>query len=533
MRRAHGTPFKITPIALALVAACADPAAKDTSHGSAAAPLDSGQHAAGSQAAAGSGAHSSQDAGGLDASREDAQDHKGDASTEAGVVGSVAPPTARGVIAARSARDFLDSVGVNTHLSYTNRNYWDFPQLASTLSELGVAHIRDGQPPAESYLNEQSTAGIVTARLQLLAAAGVKATLISGYASDPAEAADFATQQLEVFKHLSAGIAAFEHTNEPDLFAARDDDQWAEHLRAYLPALWQARNADPATAALPVLAPSVVNEFAAFAQAFPTQHEVITHCNVHPYPGGAPPESNLLRALGACRAFIGEVPVVATETGYHTAINDTSGHHGVSDAAQGIYMPRLFLEYFQRGVARTHSYELLDEYADPLDAQREAQFGLVRLDWSRKPAFIALARLLSLLDDPGPAFSASGLELHASDRDVRVVVLQKSDGTFWIVLWRPVSVFDLATNADIGVAATPVTLTFGAAPSRVIQHALRDPQSEHRRHVERCRIDRRCRRRSRAARGRRPARTHAAPEARRPLRRPPRGEQQQWRGDRD
>jgi len=409
------------------------------------------------------------DAGAVtDAAMQDAQ-----VSTDAGPP----LPEQRGVTAARAARDFVDSVGVNTHVGYTDRNYWDFPQLASTIAELGVRHIRDGQPASDSYMNPQSTAGIVTTRMQTLMAAGVKATLISGYPVNASGAVNFALAQLPVFAYLGDGIAAFEHTNEPDLFAARTDAQWDSHLRSYMPVLWQLRNMDAALMSMPVLSPSVAGAaaFQSFATGFPNQADFITHCNVHPYPGGAPPESNALRALGSCRAFVGDRPVVATETGYHTAINDTSGHQGVSATAQGIYIPRLFLEYFLQGFTRVHSYELLDEYADPLNNQREAQFGLVRLDWSKKPAFIALRHLLSLLTDGDAPFSPSGTVLHLSDRNVRSVLLEKRDGSFWIALWRPVSVFDLGTKTDLAVAPTPVTLSFSAAPTQLIQHALSDP----------------------------------------------------------
>lgn len=386
------------------------------------------------------------------------------------------PETHRGVMASRAAYEFVDSVGVNTHIGYTDRTYWDFPMLAATIADLGIRHLRDGQPSFSDFLNPQSTAGIVTTRMQALIAAGVKLTLISGYAVNPSDGTSYAQDQLTVFKYLGNGIAAFEHTNEPDLFAARTDDQWESHLRSYMPLLWQARNADTATSQLPVLSPSVAGAtaFQTFGQGFPSQRDSITHCNVHPYPGGAPPESNALRALGSCRAFVGALPVIATETGYHTAINDTSGHQGISATAQGIYLPRLFLEYFSQGFTRAHSYELLDELPDPLNNQREAQFGLVRLDGSKKPAYLALRQLLTLLADDGSTFQTTGVELRVSDRNVRVVLLEKRDGSFWIALWRPASVFDLAMKTDLTVTASAVSLTFGAVPTQIVQHALND-----------------------------------------------------------
>ena len=44
-----------------------------------------------------------------------------------------------------SAYELLDSIGVNTHLHYTDTPYNDFAELIKPkLLELGIKHIRDG-----------------------------------------------------------------------------------------------------------------------------------------------------------------------------------------------------------------------------------------------------------------------------------------------------------------------------------------------------------------------------------------------------
>src|SRR5580698_1549891 len=45
---------------------------------------------------------------------------------------------------ARSAYDFVDSIGLNTHLNYFDRLYGNFPLVQRELKSIGVLHLRDG-----------------------------------------------------------------------------------------------------------------------------------------------------------------------------------------------------------------------------------------------------------------------------------------------------------------------------------------------------------------------------------------------------
>lgn len=56
-----------------------------------------------------------------------------------------APRPAGGSLPARAGDALVDSVGVNTHITYTNTIYaMNFSQLQATLRDIGVRHIRDG-----------------------------------------------------------------------------------------------------------------------------------------------------------------------------------------------------------------------------------------------------------------------------------------------------------------------------------------------------------------------------------------------------
>ena len=73
----------------------------------------------------------------------------------------------------------------------------------------------------------------------------------------------------------------------------------------------------------------------------------------------------------------------------------------MSEAAHAKYMPRLFCEYFRKGIARAYSYEFIDEFEDKALTNREAHFGLLRRDGTPKPAYTAVKNLIAVLQEKG------------------------------------------------------------------------------------------------------------------------------------
>ena len=61
-----------------------------------------------------------------------------------------------------------------------------------------------------------------------------------------------------------------------------------------------------------------------------------------------------------------------------TEIESTDDQPPVSERAAGIYVPRLLLENFREGIARTYIYELVDMSRDPDREKGFAGFGLLR-----------------------------------------------------------------------------------------------------------------------------------------------------------
>jgi hypothetical protein len=335
-----------------------------------------------------------------------------------------------------AADSFVDAAGVNIHLHYFDTTYGNFPLVQSRLIELGVRHVRDGLIDtmwAEYYQ-----------RFQSLAQAGIKATFITA-----------PEQNEELWKsyptRMGAAFEAFEGPNELDRF---NDPSWVQTLTDAVVRLGTVRD-DSRSAGFPVLGPSLQNQ-----NSYSQLGDLSAYYdvgNIHNYLGGRHPSTSgwgadgygsIAWSLNALQPYGGNKPVIATENGYHNA--------GTPDAipldVAGRYMPRLLLEQFRAGIKRTFLYELIDCCSET--------YGLLTQDGSPKPAFHAVKSLLRLLADPGPAFAPHDLAYAVNGgSDVRHMLFQKRNGTYFLALWLGVPGYDNETHQHIAVSPQNVTVT--------------------------------------------------------------------------
>ncbi len=356
--------------------------------------------------------------------------------------------------AAKPADSFVDSIGVNTHTAYDWTAYGSgFDLVKQRLSELGVRHIREVLVPEKPEQYQ---------RLNELAAIGIRSTLVLG---DPANGSEGLSELVSTASgELAGSLDALEGPNE---FDSRGGSGWAPQLAAYQQQLYSEAKADPALSGVPVVGPSILHRSS--QEELGNVSGSLDYGNIHPYPFGEPPESNIESQLAKATLNSGGKPVMATESGYNTALNSHEEHPPVSEAAMATYMPRLFLSYFESGIARTFSYELVDEKPNPDLSEQEEHFGLLRNDFSEKPAFIALRNLIEIVKDPGPAFAPSSLAYSTGGdtTDLHQVLLQKRDGSFYLALWRASSVWNLDQRTPIAASSEPVELELPASTARV------------------------------------------------------------------
>ncbi|MAS54741.1 hypothetical protein [Nocardioides sp.] len=376
----------------------------------------------------------------------------------AGASPGTADDAAIPLVPARAAEEVVDAYGIGIHSSYWDTPYGDTARVVAALTDLGVEHVRDDlwNNTPESYV-----------AINQIAAAGIGFDLIMGNPSRGQAPAEYVAT---VEQHLLGAVESIEGPNEWDNFGPGG---WADELRSFQAGLYAAAKARPATAGLPVLAPALA--FRSNYSRLGTQTGVADVANSHLYSGGREPSVDIAAALAETQARSGTTSTIVTEAGYHNALATTGGHHPVPEDLAAAYLPRLLAEHALAGTERVYSYELIDEVADPDRTDPEANFGLLRHDWSPKPAYTAMKRLLALLDDTEEAFTPGelGYTTSGGGSDLRQLLTQRSDGTFVLLLWRDVSLWSTGQRTRIPVAPTSVTISLADS----LTYAVHQPRS--------------------------------------------------------
>lgn len=348
--------------------------------------------------------------------------------------------------------DVYDSVGVNTHWYYggSGENYQylvQFPALIQLMQQARIYHFRDGE-----FAQGYNTPAWITSMYSQLAASGMKADLIV--------ASGQSLSQLESGLQAYPGLEAIESPNEWDL---NGGSNWPSTMLTQLPILWQAGQ----DLRLTVLGPSLTQS-SSFARLGDVAH-YMNYDNMHPYTGGRNPETtgwgggvdaqgngygSIAWNLDMVHEYGPGLAAYATETGYQTTATPTAGQ--VPETVAGTYAPRLIMEMFKHGVKRTYLYELID---DPTWAQ--PGYGLLRHDMSPKPSYTALSNLQSILQDDDTQFTPQSLNysLAGNMSGVETLLLQKTDGTFYLAVWLDGSIYDITALKATPINPQQLTLT--------------------------------------------------------------------------
>jgi len=342
----------------------------------------------------------------------------------------------------RSSDSFVDSMGVAVQL-YQQAAKFDV--LAPALGDLGIRHIRTGGSGAEFFRNVNA----------LHDDYGIKTMLVM----DPREGytgRDTVTRGVLPVLDAAEGVEGpnewdingdleYEGASFPDGVRAFQDEMF-DAVKGYTAddARQQAR-----VRALTVLSPTVADPDA-------TGDLAGVKCDrsaMHSYPGGDLPDAELTtKWMPAALQLCDGKGVVSTESGYCNTLTPQgcTNQGGVSERASAKYALRHYFEYFRAGVGRDYLYNLSTDEWDLF----------LHPDGTRKPAFAAVASTIDLLADPGPAVNPTRFDVGVSGADdVRHVVLQKRDGSYWLAIWTNALSYpageaccDVETSRDVTVS---------------------------------------------------------------------------------
>lgn len=150
------------------------------------------------------------------------------------------------------------------------------------------------------------------------------------------------------------------------------------------------------------------------------------------------------------------MPVIATETGYHTTPNNPDA---VDLATQAKYTMTLLFDAYNAGLTRFYLFELADEQPDPAGSNIDFHYGLYNSDWTPKPAAAALHNLMTLMSDPGaPLAGTLNYLLAGAPATLGQRLFRRSDGTFVLALWNDVRVCGPA-QVPVSPPPQPVAVT--------------------------------------------------------------------------
>jgi len=392
----------------------------------------------------------------------------------------------------KMADSFVESIGVCTHLSYWDTTYnlrWH-DVVFNRLIESGIRYIRDDLP---TWFNGTTTTinNLKEERFRALAAHGIRLNAVmwardedhsGGHRPDhrgPIFSADQIASML-LTNNVYEYVVSVEGPNEynwPGM--PYHTTNWVDVLKTYMPNLHSAIRNNPALSHLDIIGPSLVLEqYWAGPQNQRDRRndhlllgdvsQWVDYGNMHLYPHGNIPSYNVdyeMNKMNVC--FPGKLYMV-TETGHFTLVD--SGGGGFSERADGIHMPRFFLEYFNRGIKRSFKYQLIDEFDYDTDAFKnnpgdpEHYFGLIDRTGRPKPAYYSIKNLISILNDKGPDFTPRALNytITGGDSAIHHTLLQKRDGRFYLCLWSEVKSMSADGQIDVFPPKQNITVTLNS-----------------------------------------------------------------------
>ncbi|MDR3424005.1 MAG: glycosyl hydrolase [Alphaproteobacteria bacterium] len=399
-----------------------------------------------------------------------------------------ASPSGQTGVPAVGCAAFLDSLGVNTHIDqgYNPEHYLD------PLRYLGIRNIRDGGRNLQGDL-------------MLHREAGVRVDLV---------VEDLLTLETSAKTLANAqALLAIEGPNEPNNFPIAYKGQkgggegsW-KPVAAFQAALYKAVKSDPLLEHYPVFAVSEGGaetdnagmQFLTVPKGagteFPEGTKFADYANAHNYVSGhgnlysdnqawqaADPVLNgrwdgLYVEYGKTwkkhfkaysKAELQRLPRVTTETGWDSL--DNSG----GERAQGTVLVNTCLAQFKRGWRYTFIYELGDGEGGT------GHQGLYRKDGTPKPVATSIHNLTTILADDKPLAHPGSLAyaIPNEPETVHDLLLQKSDGVFYLVVWgEKVSGFE-NVSVDLGKPHAEIRIydvTKGTAPLSTLHNAAQIP----------------------------------------------------------
>ena len=370
-------------------------------------------------------------------------------------------------VRAKASDSFVESLGISTKFGFCPGRLCDnYLEVKDLLAELGIRYIRDIPFPEPWRI-----------RTDLYYDHGIRMLAESGRIwGEPLDSADVPVQlnAIESWGKMVVGIVGANEHDNPTFHSCEDtencdpnwsEESWSASYRQFQQRLYGRIKADSDLNHLPV----VLGPMAHLdnLEELDDVSDVCDKGNDHSYPGawGKPSQESGGGTKDSVRSIDEVVEKVQqvcpdqklwiTETGYEENNGDRNKHY-VTRQTKAKYLPRIYANYYLQGeIEKTFLFELLNATKDG------TSFGIIDTDLKPTPAYYGIQNMISLLEEASwdketqswqyPDFKPSFLKytLEGDLTDIKHLLLQKSDRTFYLLIWQEVYSYDNKVGKDL------------------------------------------------------------------------------------
>jgi hypothetical protein len=338
-------------------------------------------------------------------------------------------PASATSVSAKPAGTFYQAIGVNVHAWYVN-NAW-----SQRLTELGVANVRAKVGTSKDFIAKLGPFFTSGGKINTPIVQSTNGTL------DKIGAA-----KSIAFLKSYVGLQHVSGIEGPNEFNNGEPTNWAATERDFVKWLHDTVRADASFRSVPLIAPSVWKRIQADYLALGNLSTWVDKGCIHYYSGNRRPT---LTGGNTMQGALQQASILApgkiqwmTETGWQAP----SGADPISPRAQAKYVLRNYFDAFGYGVEKIFNYQVMDDQTN--------LFGLTDANGNPKPSFTALKNLVALVKDTGGGTGSLDYSLSGAPSGLKQMLLQKSDGSFLLVLWLDVDSYGRSGDIETVVPMT-------------------------------------------------------------------------------
>ena len=361
-----------------------------------------------------------------------------------------------------TATSFIDSVGINMHSGMSSLTlpyaYRDAVLVENSLKYLHITHIRDGIGAGFGKLGYDYTTTTET----YLAERGYK------FDFPISTLAPYEVKALQTFASRFPG--ALESVEGPN-----EANSWGiDGAKAFQKSLFGFVHGDPFLKNIKVMDFTLAYATTHYLDGYGDLSSISDEGNVHIYGTYGRSPASFGTWLSVAQAATPDHKMNVTETGYSTL--PSNAQWGVDEATQAKYILNTLMDAAENNVSMTYLYELLDRNVPNPSSPIQEHYGLFRADGTPKPAADAVHNLMTILEtgssekvEPGQLDVTFNKPL---DKGVHTLLIQKSAGTYDLVLWAEPNIWDPNKQTAIQASKIAVDLSFAGATTATLYDPL-------------------------------------------------------------